>query len=394
MTHPLWVIAVLAGVTAASEWLVRKTALRHLGSALLVIVLAAVAANLQIIPSVTDGSPVYDHVFSTVGPLAIFWLLLQVDLRSVLRAGAPMLVLFSLGAAGTFAGVLVAMALLGGEVFGPLHAALGGMYVGTYVGGSINFNAVALEYDVMRDGVLYAGAAVVDNVATTLWMAATVVLPRLLAGRWRVRGHGVDGGETGVGGEAAALADAPDPDRFAAQGLTAEGLAVQIGLGAAALWLSDLAAAWLAEAVHLPVPSILILTTLALLLAQIPAIQRLPGTHLIGWTAVMLFLAAIGALCDLGALARLGSLAPSLVALVGITIAVHGLAVFGGAALLRLDPTVAAVASQANIGGGTSALALATSLDREDLELPAILVGSLGNAIGTYLGFLTVLLLR
>jgi uncharacterized membrane protein len=142
------------------------------------------------------------------------------------------------------------------------------------------------------------------------------------------------------------------------------------------------------------VPSILILTTLALLLAQIPAIQRLPGTHLIGWTAVMLFLAAIGALCDLGALARLGSLAPSLVALVGITIAVHGLAVFGGAALLRLDPTVAAVASQANIGGGTSALALATSLDREDLELPAILVGSLGNAIGTYLGFLTVLLLR
>ena len=81
-------------------------------------------------------------------------------------------------------------------------------------------------------------------------------------------------------------------------------------------------------------------------------------------------------------------------ALVGITIAVHGLAVFGGAALLGFDPAVAAVASQANIGGGTSALALATSLDREDLELPAILVGSLGNALGTYLGFLAVLLLR
>ena len=219
MTHPLWVIAVLAGATAASEWLARKTALRHLGSALLVIVLAAVAANLQIIPSVTDGSPVYDHVFSTVGPLAIFWLLLQVDLRSVLRAGAPMLALFSLGAAGTFAGVLAAMALLGGgEVFGPLHAALGGMYVGTYVGGSINFNAVALEYDVMRDGVLYAGAAVVDNVATTLWMAATVVLPRLLAGRWRVRGEAAGAGDGGGSGGAAAAAGPADPDRFAAHG--------------------------------------------------------------------------------------------------------------------------------------------------------------------------------
>ncbi len=56
---------------------------------------------------------------------------------------------------------------------------------------------------------------------------------------------------------------------------------------------------------------------------------------------------------------------------------------------MRLDPDVVAVASQANIGGGTSALALARSLDRSDLVLPAILVGSLGYGVGTYLGFLT-----
>ncbi len=48
-----------------------------------------------------------------------------------------------------------------------------------------------------------------------------------------------------------------------------------------------------------------------------------------------------------------------------------------------------AVASQANIGGGTSALALARSLNRPDLVLPAILIGSLGLALGTYLGFFT-----
>jgi len=402
MSHPLWVIAVLAGAAAASEWLARRTALRHLGSALLVIVVAAVAANLGVIPSVTDGSPVYDAIFGTVGPLAIFWLLLQVRLASVLRAGPAVLVLFLLGAAGTFVGVLAGMLLLGGgDVLGPLHAALGGMYVGTYVGGSINFNAVALEYDVMRDGALYAGAAVVDNVATTLWMAATVVLPRLLAGRWTVRGaaalEAVPEAEAGTevgtaAGTAAAQADSAqlaDRDTF-----TAEGLATQLALGAAALLVSDGLSAWLAASFHLPVPSILILTTLALLLAQVPAVQRLPGAHLIGWTAVMFFLAAIGALCDLQALARLGDLAPSLGVLVGTTVLIHGLVVFGGAAALKLDPAVAAVASQANIGGGTSALALARSLDREDLELPAILVGSLGNALGTYLGFLAVVLLR
>ena len=75
---------------------------------------------------------------------------------------------------------------------------------------------------------------------------------------------------------------------------------------------------------------------------------------------------------------------------VSTIVLVHGLIVFGLAALLRLDPVMAAVASQANIGGGTSALALARSLGRADLVLPAVLVGSLGTALGTYLGFLTV----
>jgi len=383
MSHPLWIVGVLAAATAASEWLVRRSALRHVGSALLVIVLAAAAANLRLIPSVTDGSPVYDAVFGTVGPLAIFWLLLQVRLSSVLRAGPAMLGLFLLGSAGTFAGVFLGMRLVGGEsAFGPLHAALGGMYVGTYVGGSINFNAIALEYDVMRDGALYAGAAVVDNAATTVWMAATVVLPRLLIGRWRVRGPEKTGAEVVSAGLA---------DRDTA---TAEGVALLVALGAVCLFLSNAFSTWCTARLHVPVPSILVLTTLALLLAQVPAIHRVRGTYLIGWTAVMFFLAAIGALCDLGALARLGSLAPSLLGLVGTTVVVHGAILFGGAAVLRLDPAAAAVASQANIGGGTSALALARSLDREDLELPAVLVGSIGNAIGTYLGFLAVALLR
>ena len=65
-----------------------------------------------------------------------------------------------------------------------------------------------------------------------------------------------------------------------------------------------------------------------------------------------------------------------------------------GVGLFRLWPQsrdMAAVASQANIGGGSTALATARSIGRPELGLPAILVGSLGTALGTYLGFLTVL---
>lgn len=105
--------------------------------------------------------------------------------------------------------------------------------------------------------------------------------------------------------------------------------------------------------------------------------------------AVYLFLAVIGALCDVDALMEIGPLGVSLLAFVAVTVTVHGLIVYSAAAALKIDPELASVASQANVGGGTSALALARSLGRSDLVLPAILVGSLGMAVGTYLGFLT-----
>jgi uncharacterized membrane protein len=107
---------------------------------------------------------------------------------------------------------------------------------------------------------------------------------------------------------------------------------------------------------------------------------------------VYLFLAVIGSLCDVGALVAIGELAPVLVAFVCVLITVHALAVFGVARLLKIDLATAAVASQANIGGGTTALALARSLGRGDLELPGILAGSVGTALGNYAGFLVAAL--
>jgi uncharacterized membrane protein len=137
----------------------------------------------------------------------------------------------------------------------------------------------------------------------------------------------------------------------------------------------------------------LILSTIALGCAQVPFVQRLRGARLLGMLFVMLFLAVIGVLCDVGALFQLGEIGGKLMVFCATVVFVHGAVVFGACALLRKDPVLAAVASQANIGGGTSALALARSLGREDLVLPAILIGALGTALGTYLGFMTAGLL-
>jgi len=44
------------------------------------------------------------------------------------------------------------------------------------------------------------------------------------------------------------------------------------------------------------------------------------------------------------------------------------------------------IASNANIGGTATAAVCANRLGRPDLQLPGILAGAIGNAIGTYAG--------
>ncbi len=317
---------------------------------------------------------VYTGIFRYLAPLSIFYLLLDVNLASIRRAGAPMLLLFALGSVGTVLGVLAGMWLIDGEThFGDLYPAISGMFTGTYSGGSVNFNAVALHYDVMEEGVLYAGMTAVDNIITAIWMMVTLVVPLLLR-----RGKPAK--------VTAATAAAADVERTS-ESISIISLGVLLSIGLGALFVSNALADWCSD-LGFTVPSILILTTIALVLAQVPAIQRLSGGQILGLFFVYLFLAVIGAFCELAALSQIGDLAWRLLALVVTIVAVHGALVFGVAALGKLDMDTAAVASQANIGGSSSALALAKSLDRMDLYLPAILVGSLGNGVGTYLGFM------
>jgi uncharacterized membrane protein len=380
------ILGILALLIALSEWLVRHTPLRHGGTALVVILLTAVVANIGIIPTGSDAAapvPVYDAIFAHVAPLGLFWLLLQVQLSSIVRAGPSMLALFLIGAAGTMLGVFTAITLVNGaETIGPLYHAVGGMFAGTYIGGSVNFNAIALHYDVVRQGVLYGGAIVVDNILTAIWMIATIAIPRFLAPMWRT-----------VRTTAAPASAVPllgiEEDTEAIHPID---LAIVVTIGVASHLASLHLSALLAE--HgVPVPSILLLTIFALVLAQLPVVARIRGARVLGLLAVYLFLAVIGAFADLGRLGALGSLGFTLLAFAAIIVAVHGILVFAAAWLLRLDLATAAVASQANIGGGTSALALARSLGREDLIVPGILMGSLGNALGTFAGFLVARML-
>jgi uncharacterized membrane protein len=76
-----------------------------------------------------------------------------------------------------------------------------------------------------------------------------------------------------------------------------------------------------------------------------------------------------------------------------LAVLLHGLITLFIGGILYRDWQMIAIVSQANIGGGASAIALAENFNRNELILPAILVGTLGNALGTYLGFFVIYVL-
>lgn len=262
------------------------------------------------------------------------------------------------------------------SLLGDKYYALAGMLTGTYIGGSLNFNAVAIHYGMAREGALYAATTAADNIVTALWMIATLALPSLLRGKGKAK---------------PALQETTVPTGSFEDVETINPM--DVGLLAALAFGAVFLADWFAG--YFPViPKILTITTVALVLAQFPVVSRLRGSRVLGMFLIYLFLAVIGAYCDIPALMQDGTLAIWLLVIICVIVLVHAAILIGVGKILKQDWDVVAVASQANIGGSSSALALARSLGRPDLQLPSILVGTLGNGIGTYLGFLVAEWLR
>lgn len=381
--EPIYVLTILFLLIVVSEWLAQLRFFKHIGSVLIVIIIAAIIANIGIIPSSQNPPPIYDGIFQYAAPLGIFLLLLEVKLKELKYAGLPMIMMFLVGALGTAIAAIVGYKIVSPQHHLELSHAVAGMYTGTYTGGSANLNAVALTYGVNKDGVLYAAINAVDNILTTIWLVLTLVLPKIL-NRYFPRKRSIPPQLEG-------LSDEEIRDRMKSNegsvGLTDIALLLALGLGS--LFVSSLISAavgWL--------PSIVVLTTMALVFAQIPFVQRLRGGRTLGYLLIMLFLAVIGAYCDFRALISAGDMAGMLLIWVTIIVFLHGAIIFGIGALLKQDWDIIAIASNANVGGATSAPVCAASLGRPDLQLPGLLAGTIGTAIGTYLGIAVAEILK
>jgi uncharacterized membrane protein len=384
LSDPSYVIAVLLLLIVLAEWLGATKFFRHIGAGLLVIILAAILANFHVIPSSQNAPPAYNYIFKYIAPIAIFFLLLDVKLKNLRYAGMPMMSMFLIGSICTMAGAIIGYYIVAPQNHQINSAfAVAGMYTGTYIGGSANLNAIATQYGVIKDGNLYVAINVADNIITTVWILATLILPSIL--------QKIFPRKKNIPPQDAAASNEELFQKIMSkkESINVLNISILLLLGVGSLFLSNLASFYFPA-----IPSILILTTIALVLAQTPAIQKIQGGKTLGYFLVLLFLAVIGAYCDINALRESGEVAGILLLWVTIIVLVHAILLFTVAGIFKQDWDIVSIASNANIGGTATAAVCANSLGRHDLQLPGILAGAVGNAIGTYAGIFVAELLR
>lgn len=368
----LW--AVLIGLGAFGFWCERYAWGRRYSGVMMLIAAGILLSNLRIIPT---ASPVYDATWNYLVPVAIPLLLFGADLRRILRESGPTLLAFVIGSAGVVAGTIIGASLLS---LGAQEPELAGVFSATYIGGSLNFAAVA-EATGFRESSLLAASVAADNVATNLHFLLIIALPGMawFAGRFPTRHM-----------EAAAAegsADSPLLHRvsdLSLSGLLA-GLALAFGLAALGNGI--------AAALGTPQFAILVITLLALMVGTLlpRQVARLSGHQEAGNALMYVFLAGVGASADVWVLI---DTAPILFVFASIIIGVHLTVLFVLGRVLRLDLAEIVMASAVAIGGPSSAPAIASAKGWRALLIPGVLCGSLGYAVGSFIGVALVEWLR
>lgn len=383
--HHLAVFAAIM-VIASAAFLLEKTRIgAQLTGAVIAILLAIAASNLNIIP---HDAPAYGFIFKYIVPALIPLFLFQADLRRLVREASRTTAAFILATIGTIAGVIVAALLLDLSALATVadtvperrEAAVVGLFASTYIGGSVNYAALGEVTGLNSDASFFAAATAADNLFSAVYLSILALLPGL---QWLSRyfaSHTVT-----------PLTPQPPPEP-GDEATQTQQPALSGPVTAASLCLVLTAAVALVAVTDAIVTSFnlagwryVVLTLLTLSLATgLPQLRyHLAGGFELGVALSFSFFAAIAAGANITAMINV---APLLIALVLILLTVHLLVLLTLGALCRLTLPELITASNAAVLGATTAPAMAATKGWHDQVTPGVLVGVLGYALGTVIG--------
>lgn len=358
--------------------------------AILALVGAIILSNTSVIPI---ESPVYDAIWEFIIPLAIPLLLFHVNFKKIFKESGRMLFIFLISSIGTVAGTMISFFLLKDKI--PFLDKIGAMMSASYVGGGVNFAAMAAKFE--APGEMVSATVVADNLMMALYFVILMLIPSLTFFRKRfTHPHVLEVEQQNTNGEGnSTLAES----FWKRNEISLKDIALSVGTAFLLVIVSFKIAGFLGELIPsgedvsfvlnlvnaLFGDNYLVLTTITFTaLALFPKyFASINGSQELGTFLIYLFFVVIGIPASIPLIVEN---APLLLVFVAIIVFVNMLVSLVGGKLFKYNLEEILLVSNANIGGPTTAAAMAIAKGWKNLIGPILVVGTLGYIIGNYIG--------
>lgn len=383
-----WVLmSIMVLVVAFSIWMEQTYAwASKISGAIIALICALLLTNLKIIPA---SAPIFDDVvWGFAVPMAIPLLLLQVNLTKIWKETGRMLGIFLIGALGTVAGAVLGVLILG--KFIPNLPYVAAMMTGSYIGGGVNFTALADAFHV--DQTLISAATVADNLNMAIYFMILIAF----AGSAWLRKHYPHIDHVLANGTDAEEGKTLAAKYWGRKEISLRDIAIDFAFSIIVVTISKAIAAVLSTAI--PTGNWFLnmlntffgsqyvwITTVAMLFATVlpEKAEAMHGAQELGTYLIYLFFFVIGVPASIPLIIQQ---APLLLVFCLLMVIVNMLFCFIGGKLIGGSLEEIILASNANIGGPTTAAGMAIAQGWNKLVGPCMLVGTFGYVVGTYLG--------
>lgn len=383
-------LALMCASVALAIWLEQKYAwASKISGAIIAMSIALIFSNLSLIPT---SCVLYDDIiWGFAVPMGIPLLLLQCNMKKIWKETGRMLIIFLIGSVGTVVGAFVAYALLHNYI--PELAGISAMMTGSYIGGGVNFAAMANQFEV--SGEMTAATTVADNLLMAIYFFVLILFAGLRFFRSHYSHPHIDEvvaqGDTGAAQTQAAA-------YWSRKDISLKDIALNFAYCVVVVFVAKLIAGGIGALI--PDTGVVLhmlnmffgsqyvwITTVSMLIATFGEkhVEKLNGSQEIGTYLIYLFLFVIGVPASIW---QIITKTPLLFVFTGTMVVINMLFCFVFGKLFKFDLEDIILASNANIGGPTTAAGMAISQGWSKLVGPCMLVGTFGYVIGNYLGVL------
>lgn len=377
ITEPMAIFAYLAAIVgivfmiATIDNKAVKKFFRYAPPLIWMYFLPMLSTTFGIIP---QGSDLYGFMSKYFLPAGLLLLMLSTNVPATFKLGRKAIFVFLAGTFGVVIGGPIAFALF--QPILPEDAWRGvGALAGSWIGGTANMGAMIEAFKTPDD--ILSPIILTDTLVAISWMGIMISFSN-----FQDRFNEWNGADNSV--IKRVNEDIAAEYQNNAKPLGLPQLFAIVGLGFAGSYLIRLLAKmdWIpkSDIMNTSTWTFIIITAVGILLS-FTKVRRLEyyGASNFGYMGIYFFLTAIGAQANLFSIID----APQFILMGVVWLSIHIICLFTAVRLLRAPLFFAAVGSQGNIGG-TSSAPIVASVFQPALAPVGLLMGIVGNIVGTY----------